>query len=326
MDFKSIMEAMEKLNGKNILVTGGNGFIGSHLVEMLLKKGSRVVIPYRSIDPYSYFSSKKMSSFVTLAQCDLKDFERVFDIVTKYEIDYIFHLGAQAIVTAAYHNPKETIVTNVLGTVNLLEAVRLYGKVKGIIIASSDKAYGKSSTMYVETDALRGDHPYEVSKSAEDLIAYSYFKTYGLPVVIARFGNVYGEGDMNFTRIVPGIIKSVITKDLLHLRSDGSYIRDYIYVKDVAQGYILLAEHVAAVKGEAFNFGSDDSLSVMDVIKLAEKSLRVIIPYTIDNTAINEIPRQQLDFTKIRNSIGWKPKFKMKKVLPLIKRWYKNYL
>lgn len=321
---RSKMEIMEGLKGKHVLVTGGTGFVGSHLVKELIIKGAHVVIPYRSIDPRSYFATECLADDTILVSGDLQDFERIFDIVTKYEIEYIFHLGAQAIVTTAFHNPREAINTNVLGTTNILESARLSSRVKSIIVASSDKAYGKLSHPYVETDPLCGDHPYEVSKSAADLISTAYYKTYNTPVIVTRFGNIYGEGDLNYNRIVPGIMESVITHKKLHLRSDGSFIRDYIYVKDVVNGYLLLLQHMNITTGKSFNFGSQDSLSVTDVIRVAEKSLRCIIPYQIDNIAVNEIPIQKLDYTKINKAIGWKPVFQMHQVLPKICRWYKR--
>lgn len=307
------------------MVTGGTGFIGSHLVEALVLKGASVIVPFRSHDPRSYFSTAHLADHVILTSGDLKDFSRIFDIMTKYEIEYVFHLGAQAIVTAAYHNPRETIITNVTGTTNILEAARVYGKIRGIVVASSDKAYGKTVHKYIESDPLCGDHPYEVSKSAEDLIAHSYYKTYKLPITVARFGNVYGEGDVNFNRIIPGIMESVLTRTTLHLRSDGSYIRDYIYVDDVVRGYMLLAKHIDRAIGEAYNFGSAESLSVLHVIRLTEKALRAKISYCVDNTAINEIPSQQLDYSKVAKAFGWEPKATMSHVLPKIKLWYKRY-
>ncbi len=179
------------LKNKNILVTGGTGFIGGHLVRALLEENCKIIIPYQDTNPNSYFFEQKLEKKAILAFCDLKSFKRTLDLITKYEIDFIFHLAAQAIVTTAYHNPLETLETNIMGTANILEASRLYRKIEGIIVTSSDKAYGKIPRAS-EIDPLTGDHPYEVSKSAADLIATTYYKTYNLPVVITRFGNVYG--------------------------------------------------------------------------------------------------------------------------------------
>jgi len=328
-----------KIINKNILVTGGTGFVGSHLVEELVKKGAQVVVPYRSVDPYSYFASQKLAEKTILVTGDVKNKNRVFDIVVKYEIDYIFHLAAQAIVTTAYHNPWETIASNIIGTTNILETARLYPNIKGIIVASSDKAYGKlrnrhpeldsgsiSRKKYIETDPLRGDRPYEVSKSSADLIAYSYYKTYDLSVVITRFGNIYGEGDLNFSRIIPGIMKSIIRNEALEIRSDGKYVRDYLYVKDVVNGYLLLAKNIKKIKGEAFNFGSNETLSVIELIKLIEKKLNKKINYKILNIAKNEIPYQSLNYDKIKKRLGWKPKYSISETIQKISSWYKEVL
>lgn len=310
----------------NVLVTGGTGFVGSHLVEELVKQHARVIIPVRSFDPYSYFATQKLNQKAVLVNVDIKNFTQVMDIVTKYDIRTIFHLAAQAIVETAYHNPRETYATNVMGTVNVLESARLYSKVKAIVVASSDKAYGKKGQRYVESDPLRGDHPYESSKSAADLIAQTYFKTYQLPVVITRFGNIYGEGDLNFSRIIPGIMQSIITNKPLSIRSNGKFVRDYLYVKDVARGYLLLAGSIAKIKGEMFNFGSDDTLSVLDLIKLTSRTLRRPIPYRIMNIAINEIPYQSLDYTKIRQALGWQPRYSLTGTLKQIFSWYQTAL
>lgn len=313
---------MEGLKNIRILVTGGCGFVGSHLVEELVKKSASVVVPYRSIDPLSYFTTKKLNKKTVLVYADISDFRRIFDIVTKYEIEYIFHLAAQSIVTTAYDNPLETLFSNSMGTANILEAGRLYGKMKGIIVASSDKAYGKKDKPYKETDALRGDHPYEVSKSGADLIAQTYIKTYGMPIVITRFGNIYGEGDLNFNRIIPEIMNSLHTKTKLEVRSNGLYIREYTYVKDVVSAYLYLLSSIDNVKGEAFNISSGISMSVLELIKTIGKITHKKIGYTILNNAKNEIITQRLDCSKIRK-LGWKPRYSFHDGIVRTYKWYK---
>lgn len=317
---------MEGLEGKRILVTGGTGFVGSHLVEVLVAKGAWVVVPYRSYDPRSYFATKKLERQVMLAACDLKDGNRVFDVVTKYEVEYIFHLGAQAIVTTAYHNPVETVAADVLGTAHILEAARRYPLMKGIVVASSDKAYGKSQKEYRETDPLRPDHPYEVSKAAGDLLAQAYFRTYHLPVVISRFGNIYGEGDLNFNRIVPGVMKSLITGEKLEIRSDGTFVRDYCYVNDVVDGYLLLFQHLNRVAGEAFNFSSGETLSVLELITKIETVLKKHVSYHIGDTQKNEIPYQTLRYDKAAKLLGYKPKHTLQTTIHDIYQWYRSIL
>jgi CDP-glucose 4,6-dehydratase len=317
---------IKKISDKNILVTGGTGFVGSHLVEELVKQEANVVTTFITLNPLSYFFQKKLDKKVKMINVDVCDFDKVFDIVTKFSIDYIFHLAAQPLVEVAFYNPKRTLYTNIIGTINILEAVRLYPKIKGFIVASSDKAYGKlEEGKYKENDPLKGDHPYEVSKSSADLISYSYYKTYNLPVVTTRFGNIYGEGDLNFSRIIPGIMKSLIKKELLEIRSDGKYVRDYLYVKDVVDGYLLLLNNIEKIKGEAFNFGSDETLSVLDLIKLVEKYLNKTVNYKILNSAKNEIFYQSLDYSKIKK-LGWQPKTKIKDVIKRIFIWYKKIL
>lgn len=308
----------------NILLTGGTGFVGSHLAKSLEKDGHTVIVPYRDRDPGSYFFSQDFSNALILAQCDLKDEKRIFDVISKYEIDYILHLGAQAIVTTAYANPVETIETNVLGTTYILESARRYGKIKGIIVASSDKAYGKSAEAYTENSPLKGDHPYEVSKSACDLIAQSYAKTYNLPVSVVRFGNIYGPGDLNWNRIVPGIMKSVYKKEALELRSDGTFVRDYVYVNDVVSAYRFMLDHFSKVRGEAFNISSGVSMSVIDFLHVVESTLKITIKHVIRNTAINEIPYQHLDDAKIR-ALGWKSESTPEYALRETYAWYNAF-
>lgn len=314
-----------KLSNKNILITGGTGFVGSHLVEELVNQGAFVVTTFQTLNPRSYFTTKKLNKKVIMVNADICDFEKIFDIITKFEIEYIFHVAAQPLVNVAYYNPRRTLYSNILGTINVLEAARLYTKIKGVIVASSDKAYGKhNKEKYVENDILKGDHPYEVSKSAADLIAYSYFKTYGVPVVTSRFGNIYGEGDLNFSRIIPGIMKSILNNEILEIRSNGKYIRDYLYVKDVVKGYIIIAENIDKIKGEAFNFGSRDTLSVLELIRLTEKILKTKIKYKILNTAKNEIPYQSLNYSKIRKSLDWTPKYSVNTIIKHTFDWYEQ--
>jgi CDP-glucose 4,6-dehydratase len=207
----------------------------------------------------------------------------------------------------------------------VLEACRLSKRVSRIIVASSDKAYGKSKKHYGEDDPLRGDHPYEVSKSATDLIAQTYTKTYKMPIVVTRFGNIYGEGDLNFSRIIPGIMKAIITKETLDLRSDGTFVRDYVYVNDVVGAYLLLLSKMDDAGEKIYNIGSKDTLSVLELIRISKRILHKPFSYRIMNDAKNEIPYQSLEYKRI-TQLGWKQQYRLTAVLPRIARWYKHIL
>ncbi len=306
-------------------MTGATGLVGGHLTEKLVEMGANVHITYRSFNPKSYFAGKKLDEKVIRAICDIKDFNRVFDVITRYEIEYIFHVAAQPIVGVAYLNPRETLDVNIMGTVNILEAARLSPIIKGIVIASSDKAYGKKCSNAKETEPMAGDHPYDVSKSCTDLIARTYANTYNMSLAVSRFGNIYGPGDFNFSRIVPGIMKAIIKNETLEIRSDGEFIRDYVYVKDVADGYIALMENMDKIKGEAFNFSTGYNFSVVETIRKIEKILGEKCNYKILNTQKNEIPFQSLNFEKVTKVLGWKSKYTIEEGIVETFNWYKEY-
>lgn len=313
------------LTNKNVLITGANGLVGSHLTERLITMGANIIATYRETDPRSYYNDKELNKKITEVVCDIKDGNKIFDIVTKYEIEYIFHIAAQAIVGTAYYNPAETFATNIMGTVNILEAARLYPRIKAVVVASSDKAYGKKCANATEDQPMAGDHPYDVSKSCADLIARTYFKTYGLPVAVSRFGNIYGPGDLNFNRIVPGIMKALINNEVLELRSDGSFIRDYVYVKDVVDGYIVLAENIEKTKGEAFNFSTGYNFSVINLIEKISKLLDKQLEYKILSNQKNEIPSQSLNYEKAKNILGWESKYAFEEGVKETFAWYNSF-
>ncbi len=317
---------MSVLTGKNVLITGASGLVGSHLVEEVLKlQPATVVALSRSRDPKSYFVRSGLESKVTLAYGDLKDKERIFDIVTKYEISHIFHIAAQPIVATAYINPYETLSSNIMGTIHVLEAARLSPMVKSVVVASSDKAYGKDCVRAEEGHELRGDHPYDVSKSCTDLITQTYAKTYNVPVAISRCGNIFGPGDMNFNRIVPGALKAAIQGETLAIRSNGEFVRDYVYVKDVVAGYILLAEKMDTIRGEAFNFSTGGNYSVIKLVEAIGTVLGKKIPYTIVNNQKNEIVEQSLNYAKAVDKLGWKSVTSFEQAMQETYDWYKKY-
>lgn len=316
------MESME-IKRKKILVTGGAGFIGSHLVEILADLKAEVFVIDIRIDPKSYFARNQLGEKCKFSFVDIRDKKALQAFFAKNKIDFIFHLAAEPIVERAFDNPYSTFETNVMGTINVLEETKKNKNIKGLIVASSDKAYGKlNKHEYLEEDSLRGDHPYDVSKSCMDLICQTYYKTYNTPVVITRFGNVYGEGDINLSRIIPGICEAIIKKKTLRVRSDGTYTRDYLYVEDVVSGYIFLLKNLEKVKGEAFNFSSKDTLSVIELIKRVDKIIKTKIDYKILNTAKNEIAYQHLDDSKIQE-LGWKSLSDLDSALGKVFEWYK---
>ncbi len=316
---------MAGLTKQTVLVTGGTGFIGSHLSLALAKAGFSVVVLDIAVNPNSFFSVEKIYSSVIFELCDIRDKDAVFNIVQKHSPDYIFHLAAEPIVEKAFENPYSAFETNIMGTVNVLEAARGNENIKGIIVTSSDKAYGKTLKAYTENSALKGDHPYDVSKSAQDLISQTYFKTYNMPIVITRFGNVYGEGDIHLNRIIPGICEAVIKNKTLQIRSNGKYVRDYLYVGDVIAGCLVLLEKFENNIGEAFNFSSSEGMNVIQVVRLAEKVLDRKIPFKILDIAKNEIPYQHLDDKKIRR-LGFKNKDNFASTFPKIITWYRKII
>jgi CDP-glucose 4,6-dehydratase len=312
---------------RTVLVTGATGMVGSNIVHKLLDFGSQVVVTSRSTNRNSYFYSERLDEKAIVVNCDIKDFQRLRDITSRYGISVVFHLAAQTLVTVAKKEPYETLMTNIAGTINVLEACRNNPDIEAVLLASSDKAYGSSNVLpYLETFPLKGDYPYDVSKSCMDLISQSYFKTFQLPLAIARFGNIYGEGDLNFDRIIPGAIKSGLMNSVLRIRSDGKMVREYLYVKDVVNGYLSLAENIEKIKGEAFNFTSGKKMNVFDVVKAVGNAMKKRINYQILGTAKCEINEQYLNAEKSERMLRWKCQYEMESVLPNVIDWYKDYL
>jgi CDP-glucose 4,6-dehydratase len=312
------------------LVTGATGLLGGWLVKWLLNLGADVVCVIRDSVPQSELIRSRSIDRVKVVRGDVCD--RVFleRVLGEYEIDTVMHLAAQTIVGIANRNPISTFETNIAGTWQLLEACRHSPTVKQIVMASSDKAYGDCDTLpYVETTPLKGLHPYDVSKSCADLIAQAYGHTYNLPVAITRCGNFYGGGDLNWNRIIPGTIRSILRGEAPIIRSNGSYIRDYIYVEDGAAAYTLLAEQLAtnsSLYGQAFNFSNETQVTVLDlvtkIVKLMDEGLEPIV----QNQASNEIQHQFLDATKAKEILGWTPEFTLDRGLEKTIVWYENFL
>ena len=320
---------------RQVLVTGATGLLGGHLTRRLVEGGAQVVALVRDGVPKSLVLGSdpewNLERKMTVVRGELEDFAVLERTLNEYEIDSVFHLGAQTIVGAANRSPLPTFKSNIEGTWNLLEACRLHSqKIQRVIVASSDKAYGNlQGESYDESSPLKGEHPYDVSKSCADLIARAYFVSYGLPVAITRCGNFFGPGDLNFNRLVPGTIRSVLAGESPVIRSDGKYVRDYIYADDGALAYLKLAEAMVdrRFSGEAFNFSYGLRLSVAEVVrKVIEVTGKSGISETILNQASNEIPVQCLNSEKAQKLLGWKPQYGFDDGLKATVDWYRKHL
>lgn len=311
-------------------VTGSTGLLGSWLVRRLVAAGADVVCLVRDWVPQSELVRSRLIERVKVVRGDVCDRNLLERTLGEYEIDTVFHLAAQTIVTIADRNPVSTFETNIGGTWSLMEACRRSPRVKQIVFASSDKAYGDQTTLpYSETMPLQGQHPYDVSKSCADLIAQTYAVSYDLPVVTTRCGNFYGGGDLNWNRIIPGTIRSVLRGDRPVIRSDGKYIRDYFYVEDGAAAYMLLAEkldQVPTLKGQAFNFSNEVQMTVKEVVDRILCLLNSDLEPEIRNETRNEILHQYLSAEKARSLLGWKPLFTLDEGLIRTIDWYKSFL
>jgi CDP-glucose 4,6-dehydratase len=310
-------------------VTGGTGLLGSWLVQRLMEAGADVVCLVRDWVPQSELVRTGIMEQVKVVRGGIRDRELIERILGEYETDTVFHLAAQTIVTIANRNPISTFETNIAGTWNLLEACRRSPKVRQIVTASSDKAYGDQTDLpYDENTPLQGRHPYDASKSAADLIAHTYANTYDLPVVITRCGNFYGGGDLNWNRIIPGTIRSIIRGQRPVIRSDGNYVRDYFYVEDGAAAYMLLAEKLAEqpeLRGEAFNFSNEIQVTVAQIVEKILELMESPLEPEIRNEASNEIRHQYLSAEKARRLLTWTPLFTLDEGLLRTIEWYKHF-
>lgn len=310
-------------------VTGATGLVGAWLVRRLLDAGADVVCLVRDWVPQSELVRTGLIERVKIVRGDIRDRDTLERTLGEYEIDTVIHLAAQTIVTIANRNPVSTFESNIAGTWNVLEACRRSPRVKQVVVASSDKAYGDQVTLpYREDTPLQGQHPYDVSKTCTDLIARTYAVSYGLPVVITRCGNFYGGGDLNWNRIIPGTIRSVLRGQKPVIRSDGQYIRDYFYVEDGAAAYMLLAEKLAEkpeLAGEAFNFSNEVQITVSEIVNKLLKLMKSNLEAEVLNEANNEILHQYLSADKARIQLGWKPLFTLDEGLECTIEWYRKF-
>lgn len=313
-----------------VLVTGATGLVGAWLTPRLVEAGADIVCLVRDWVPQSELVRARTIEQVKVVRGDIRDRDLLERAIGEYEIDTIFHLAAQTIVGTANRNPVSTFESNIQGSWNLLEACRRSPGVRSIVLASSDKAYGDQEQLpYAEDAPLAGRHPYDVSKSCADLIAQAYAETYGLPVAVTRCGNFYGGGDLNWNRIVPGTIRSVLRGEAPVIRSDGEYVRDYFYVEDGAAAYMLLAEQLHCrpeLRGLAFNFSNESEVTVLGLVKRILRAMHSDLAPVIRNEASNEIRRQYLSAARARQMLRWSPLYTLDEGLDRTIPWYREFV
>lgn len=316
--------------GKTVFVTGATGLMGSWLVKALLHGGAEVVALVRDQAPKSMLVREGLIQRIAVVSGDLESLPTIQRAIAEYQPHTVFHLAAQPLVQVAKLDPVGTLRANVMGTWNVLEASRLAGK-SNVVVASSDKAYGANESLpYLETHPLQGRYPYDVSKSCTDLITQMYSATYGLKTAIARCGNLFGGGDLNYSRTIPGVIQATLAGERFVIRSDGKFVRDFLYVKDAADCYLKLGERLAedsTISGESFNFSLGLRLTVLDIVNMTLKIMgRTDLEPVIQNIASSEIREQYLDTTKARQRLGWSPKYGIEEALRETIAWYKSEL
>jgi CDP-glucose 4,6-dehydratase len=315
-------------NNRTAFVTGATGFVGAHVARLLVEQGARVVCLQRDAVRSNSLDLFDLRRRVTVVNGSIEDFALMERIVVEYEIEAVFHLAAQAIVGAANRSPLSTFESNIRGTYFLLEACRRSDTVQRVVVASSDKAYGSHSNLpYGEDYPLLGLFPYDASKACADILARSFAHTYKTPVAVSRFANIYGPGDMNLSRIIPGTILSVLRDEAPVIRSDGTPVREFVYVDDVARGYLLLAEKIDEVIGEAFNFGAGDPVQMLDlvnrIIKAAGKDGQLQPHVLLEHKIEREIDAQYLSADKAEARLGWRAEVGLDEGLRRTIEWYR---
>ena len=315
---------------KNVLITGGTGFLGSHIIKKMLQQDDyeNIVVLSTSV---RYFTTFKLlnikSEKISFVKGDVRDYAFLQNLFNEYEFDTVLHLGAMSEVRKCQSNPKLAYDVNIGGTTNLLEVIRLYGNVKSIIVSSSDKAYGECELPYKETDPLAGKAVYEVSKSCQDLVAQSYFINYGLPVVVTRCSNLYGEGDANLSRIIPNTIKRIYqNKQPVIWSGSEKSTREFLHVEDAADAYLALIDNIEVTQGNAYNVGSGEKITVLDLVKKIVRHTNESIGIKYEEKSFPEISHQYLDSSKILKDVGWKAKINLDEGLIKTIKKYKEAL
>jgi CDP-glucose 4,6-dehydratase len=314
----------------SVLVTGAGGFIASRLALSLVEDGWSVVVLERDAPRVSGLDLWDLRSRAHVVRGDVRDGETVRRVLAEYDVRSVFHLAAQVLVGVASRSPESTLDSNIRGTWTLLEACRTTGDIESIVVASSDKAYGSQPELpYTESAPLGALFPYDASKACADILARSYATTFGMPVVVTRFANIYGPGDMNLSRLVPEVALAAARGEAPVIRSDGSPERDYLYIADCVRAYRLLGRHAAeeGVRGEAFNVGTGVPVSVLDLVRAALRAAgHAEIEPVVEGSARHEIDRQYLDSSRIASRLGFRPEWSLDEGLRETVAWYREHL
>jgi CDP-glucose 4,6-dehydratase len=317
--------------GETVLITGAYGFIGGHLALRLLEEGADVVILQRDRPAHSLLDIQGAEAQCSVVHGDLSDHRFLLRILNEYSVSSVFHLAAQAIVAVAGRSPLSTFETNVRGTYNLLEAARLSPTVSRVVVASSDKAYGRHEELPYREDAkLQPVFPYDTSKAAADLIARSYAGTYGLPVAVSRLANVYGGGDFNFSRLVPEVARAILAGEPPVIRSDGSPERDFIYAADAVDAYLAIADGLVDPEnhGQAFNAGAGRPWPVIEIVRALLDAAGSELEPDVQGSGVpeGEIDRQYLDSSLIEQRLGWRAQWSLTEGMRATWEWYQRVL
>lgn len=322
----------EHWHGRNVLVTGAGGFVGSSLANRLVDLGASVTVILRDQVGRSNFQRLGLGTRVNVVRGSITDYSLVERTCNEYEIDTCFHLAAQAIVGAANRSPLFTFDSNIRGTWTVLEACRVSKLVQSVVVASSDKAYGTQAILpYTEDMPLLGSNPYDASKVCTEVVANCYKHSFGLRLAIARCANIYGPGDFNYSRLIPGTMRAAILGERPIIRSDGTPVRDYLHVEDAVTAYLILAENVARpdVCGEAFNFGANTPISALDLVRrVLQVCGRPDIEPDVQGRGklADEIDRQYLSSARAASVLGWAPSIRLEDGLAMTAEWYREVL